>query len=247
MPQAASIALDVSRYESYSRMMIRFASATVALSLLAVAPIHAENAPLQLQPSKKALAATAQSRQVQPLSPAEVVAKANDYLNGAQTMITDFVQIGGDGRRTDGKLYVAKPGHMRFAYAPPATLEIVADGTSVAVIDNKLHTQDLYFISQTPLKFLLTDHIDLARDTKIVDVTSDATGASVVVEDRSTFGGTSQIRLTFDRDPFALKQWTIIDPQGYETVVSLSDVDLATRPDPAVFRINTERMLNTKN
>ena len=73
-------------------MMIRFASATVALSLLAVAPIHAENAPLQLQPSKKALAA--QSRQVEPLSPAEVVAKANDYLNGAQTMITDFVQIG---------------------------------------------------------------------------------------------------------------------------------------------------------
>ncbi|WP_245504160.1 LolA family protein [Lichenihabitans psoromatis] len=228
-------------------MMIRIASVTVFCCFVAAAPLHAESGPLQLQPSKKAQSNTAPARQASTLTPAEVVAKANDYLNGAQTMVTDFVQIGADGRRTDGKLYVAKPGHMRFAYAPPATLEIVADGTSVAVIDRKLHTQDLYFISQTPLKFLLNDHIDLAQDTKILDVTSDATGASVVVEDRATFGGTSQIRLSFDRDPFRLKQWTVTDPQGYETVVSLSDVDLATRPDPATFRISTERMLNSKN
>lgn len=235
-------------------MMIRIAPAMVALSLLAAAPVHAETGPLQLQPSRKAPAPTAAKPLAQPsaqkadtLSPAEVIAKANDYFNQAQTMVTDFVQIGGDGRRTDGKLFVAKPGHMRFTYAPPATLEIVADGTSVAVIDRKLHTQDLYFISQTPLKFLLNDHLDLAHDTKILDVTSDASGASIVVEDKATFGGTSQIRLTFDRNPFALKQWTVTDPQGYETVVSLSDIDLATKPDPALFRINSERMLNSKN
>ena len=218
----------------------------IVTGLLAVMPVHAESGPLQLQSSRKA-PAPAPVRKADTLTPAEVISKADDYFNTAQTMVTDFVQIGGDGRRTDGKLYVSKPGHMRFAYAPPATLEIVADGTSVAVIDRKLHTQDLYFISQTPLKFLLNDHLDLARDSKILDVTSDATGASIVVEDKATFGGTSQIRLTFDRDPFALKQWTIVDAQGYETVVSLSDIDLASKPDPALFRISTERLLNSKN
>ena len=228
-------------------MMIRFASAMTALSLLAAMPAIAETGPLQLQPVRKSVPATPVRREVPAMSPADVVAKANDYFNGAQTMVTDFVQIGADGRRADGKLFVAKPGHMLFSYAPPATLEIVADGTSVAVIDRKLHTQDLYFISQTPLKFLLNDHLDLAHDTKVLDVTSDASSASVMVEDRATFGGTSQIRLTFERDPFVLKQWTITDPQGYETVVSLSDVDLATKPDPDLFHINTERVLNSKN
>ncbi len=174
------------------------------------------------------------------------MAKANHYFNGEPTMIANFTQIGGDGRRTDGKLLIEKPGRMRFAYAPPATLEIVADGSSVAVIDRKLHTQDLYFIGQTPLKFLLSDHIDLATDTKITGVSGDGDTASIDIEDKATFGGTSKIRLTFGLQPFALKQWTVVDPQGYETLVSLSDVDLSTKPEDGQFKINTERMLNTR-
>lgn len=229
-------------------MTIRIAPAVVTFCLFAAVPVHAENAPLQLHSSRKpANAAQPAPGKVEDLTPTDAVSKANDYFNNAQTMISDFVQIGGDGRRVDGKLFVDKPGRMRFTYAPPATLEIVADGTSVAIIDRKLHTQDLYFISQTPLKFLLSDHLDLASDTKVLDVTSDANTASIVVEDKATFGGTSQIRLTFDRDPFTLKQWTVIDPQGFETLVSLSDVDLATKPSGDMFKINTERVLNSKN
>lgn len=218
----------------------------IVLCLAAAAPVHAETGPLQLQPSRKTTTPIA-PRKVDALTQADIIAKADDYFASTQTMVTDFVQIGADGRRNDGKLFVSKPGHMLFTYSPPATLEIVADGTSVAIIDRKLHTQDLYFISQTPLKFLLNDHLDLEHDTKVLDTSSDASSASVVVEDHATFGGTSQIRLTFDRDPFALKQWTVIDPQGFETVVSLSDIDLATKPDPALFRINTERVLNSRN
>ena len=227
-------------------MMTRIVPAMIAFSLVAAAPLHAESGPLQLQTVRKA-APAGSARPLDAMAPAEIIEKANAYFSTTQTMVSDFTQIGGDGRRTDGKLFVDKPGHMLFTYAPPANLEIVADGTSVAVIDRKLHTQDLYFISQTPLKFLLNDRMDLQRDTKILDASSDAQSASVMIEDHATFGGTTQIRLTFSRDPFALKQWTVVDPQGYETVVSLSDVDLATKPDPKIFRINQERVLNSKN
>jgi outer membrane lipoprotein-sorting protein len=204
----------------------------------------AESGPLQLQPARKTVAKVVPAPS---LSSGDVIAKANDYFNSTGTMEADFTQIGGDGRRTDGKLYVDRPGRMRFSYAPPATVEVIADGTSVAVIDRKLHTQDLYFIAQTPLKFLLNDHIDLAQDTHVVDVSSDAKDASIVIEDQQTFGGTSRIRLTFSVDPFALRQWTITDPQGYETMVSLNDLDLASKPDPSLFRISSERMLNSRN
>lgn len=209
----------------------------------------AESGPLQLQPAarKGASAKATPAPSAPTLSPDEVIAKANDYFNANGTMEADFTQIGADGRRTDGKLYVDRPGRMRFTYAPPATLEIIADGTSVAVIDRKLHTQDLYFIAQTPLKFLLKDHINLAEDTRILDVTSSKTDASILIEDHQTFGGTSRIRLTFSLEPFALRQWTITDPQGYETMVSLADLDLASKPDPALFRISSERMLNSRN
>lgn len=218
-------------------------SLPIALALFALVGgrAFADTKPMNLQPAKVAKPV---GKPV-PIDADALIAKANAYFNDDATMIAKFTQIGGDGRRTDGELLVDRPGRMRFSYAPPATLEVVADGTSVAVIDRKLHTQDLYFIGQTPLKFLLKDHVDLAADANIIGVSGDSNTASIDIEDHATFGGTSKIRLTFEQQPFALKQWTVVDPQGYETVVSLSDIDLQTKPDDTQFKINTERMLDT--
>ena len=66
-----------------------------------------------------------------------------------------------------------KPGKVRFEYKPPSPIELIADGSSVVVRDRKLATQDLYPLSQTPLRFLLADHIDLLRDTNLVGVYAD--------------------------------------------------------------------------
>ncbi|HRY04259.1 MAG TPA: outer-membrane lipoprotein carrier protein LolA, partial [Beijerinckiaceae bacterium] len=125
-----------------------------------------------------------------------------------------------------------------------ATLEIVADGTSVSIRDRKLATNDMYFISQTPLKFLLKERIDLRRDVKILGVRESKGGVVISIEDKATFGGTSLIKLIFDPKTFALKQWHVTDPQGYETLVSLFNVDLSQTPDSSLFKINNERMLN---
>ena len=146
--------------------------------MLAVSPALAEGAPLQLPSAKPAAAAAAIANSAVPAKIATVdaataITRANAYFNNTTTLVGDFVQIGADGRRSEGKLYVQKPGRLRFEYAAPATLEIVADGKSVAIRDRKLATQDLYFIWQTPLKFLLSPQIDLARDTKVLDVGSD--------------------------------------------------------------------------
>jgi len=172
------------------------------------------------------------------LSAGEVVAKANAYFDGARVMTADFVQIGPDGARVEGSLHVMRPGRMLFRFNPPSPLEIVADGRSVAVRDQTLGTQDLYFIAQTPLKFLLQDKIDLAKDTVVKRVQIDDNAAMIELEDKATFGGVSAITLIFDPASFALKQWTVIDPQGYQTVVTLFDVDLVTQPDPAMFHID---------
>jgi outer membrane lipoprotein-sorting protein len=192
-------------------------------------------APLDLQTGKRVKPPA--DRPAPNLTPDQIVAKANDFLNTTRFMSADFVQIGPDGRRTEGLLVVQRPGKMLFRYKPPAHLEIVADGRSVAVRDQKLGTQDLYLIAQTPLKFLLADRIDLAKDTKVRRVDIDASAATIEIEDKATLGGKSDITLVFDPDTFDLKQWTVIDPQGFRTLVSLFALDLVTKPDPAWFHI----------
>jgi outer membrane lipoprotein-sorting protein len=211
---------------------------------LAQSALAQGNAPLNLVPQAPASQTISKQAPVAgkpSMDAATAVSKANTWFNANLSMVADFVQLGADGKRTDGKLYVQRPGRLRFEYARPATLEIIADGTSVAVRNRKLATQDVYFISQTPLKFLLKDKIDLARDTQILDVKSDERSVMILIEDKATFGGTSRIRLVFDTANFSLRQWTVTDPQGYETLVSLSNIELAHRPDPALFKINYEK------
>jgi outer membrane lipoprotein-sorting protein len=126
---------------------------------------------------------------------------------------------------------------VRFEYAQPATMEVIADGAQVAIRDRKLGTQDLYFISQTPLKFLMKEKIDLEKDVTVEDVATDDAGVTIFIEDKATFGGTSHVRLIFDPKTFRLKQWEVKDPQGYETLISLFNVDQTKTPDPALFKI----------
>ncbi len=178
---------------------------------------------------------------LQDADPATVVAAANAYFNGFQTLTGGFIQIGADGRRIGGRLTLAKPGRLRFEYDQPSPLEVVADGTSVAVRDRKLGTQDVYFISQTPLKFLLREKIDLARDLTVTEVTNDPGGVRIALEDRSTLGGTSKIQLYFDAEMKTLSQWRITDPQGYLTTVQLSNLQKGKAVDGALFFINYGR------
>jgi outer membrane lipoprotein-sorting protein len=170
-----------------------------------------------------------------------LIDRVNIYLMSLQTLIGDFVQVGPDGRRSEGKIYLQKPGRIRFEYNPPSPIELVADGNSVVIRDRKLDTQDLYPLSQTPLRFLLADRIDLLRETNVVSVSADDTFLSLLIEEKQTLGGTHKVLLMFSAKDTQLKQWTVTDPQGYDTTVALYNLDLGKKLDPSMFVINYER------
>jgi outer membrane lipoprotein-sorting protein len=223
----------------------------LVLSVLTLAaaggPALSQNAPVDLHaPTPKSAKSAKPAAPKQSISAGEAVRRANSWLESAQSMSADFVQIGPDGHRSEGKLYVERPGKMLFRFAPPARLEVVADGRSVAVRDQKMDTQDLYLIGQTPLKFLLSDHIDLAKDTQVLRVEVTDAAASILIEDKATFGGSARIELLFDPSTFALKQWTVDDAQGNQTVVTLFNLDLTAQPDESLFKIDEQRMIGQK-
>src|SRR2546421_8848382 len=170
-----------------------------------------------------------------------LIDRVNVYLMSMQTLVGDFVQIGPDGRRSDGKLYLQKPGRVRFEYNPPSPIELVADGNSVVVRDRKLETQDLYPLSQTPLRFLLADRIDLLKETNVVAVSADDTFVSLQIEEKQTLGGTHKVLLMFSVKDMQLKQWTITDPQGFDTTGALANLDASKKLDPSMFVINYAR------
>lgn len=213
-----------------------------AAAPIAIAPDPAP-APVVATPAvNTASAAPTPIRVAAPATDAEVVARANAFFNGISALSGRFVQRGSDGGRMTGTLYLHRPGRMRFAYDEPATIDVIADGRSVVVRDRRLSTQDMYSISQTPLKFLLADTIRLGQDVAVIGVERAGDEVDVLLQDRSTFTGTSQIRLTFNAAMDRLKEWRIVDGQGFETIVTLSDLNRHASLDRDLFRINYEVM-----
>jgi outer membrane lipoprotein-sorting protein len=165
-------------------------------------------------------------------------ARVSSYLSSLQTVVGNFVQVGPDGSKTKGDFYIQKPGKVRFEYDAPSPIAIIADGSSLVVRDRKLATQDIYPLSQTPIRFLLSDRIDLMKDTNVVSVTADDIFISVTIEEKQALIGTSRLMLMIGAKDGQLKQWTITDPQGYDTTVAVYNLDTSRKVNPDLFKID---------
>ncbi len=90
--------------------------------------------------------------------------RINAYFNGIINLQGSFEQVDSNNKRTTGRFYVQRPGKIRFDYAPPSALRIVADGHSLAIEDSDLKTVEKYPIKSTPFRLLLAERVDLGRD-----------------------------------------------------------------------------------
>jgi outer membrane lipoprotein-sorting protein len=174
-------------------------------------------------------------------------AKVSAYLSSLNTLVGNFVQVGPDGTKTKGDFYIQKPGKVRFEYDPPTPIAMISDGSSLAVRDRKLATQDIYPLSQTPLRYLLSDRIDLLKDTNVVNVTVDDQYISITIEEKSAIIGTSRLMLMLGAKDNQLKQWTVTDPQGFDTTVAVYNLDASKKLDPGLFKIDFTNYVTPNN
>lgn len=191
------------------------------------APQQAQNgAPTDPESASDAEPDSAIDKPEQPLvfadkSDAEVVDMVRAYIESIKVLTGDFGQIAPSGSVSTGKFYLRRPNQLRFEYAPPTPLLIVATQGNVYVQDKDLETTDFYPIKKTPLRFLLSKKVDLA-DAQIIGV--DRGVDTVAVTFASNEGETEgELSLILRAPDFALEQWVVRDLQNGVTVVTLSN------------------------
>ena len=160
----------------------------------------------------------------------------SDYLNSFKTMQGEFTQVSPKGNLSRGVFYIAKPGKMRFEYAPPNPFLIVSDGKWLTVKNVKKEKGDQFPLSQTPLRLVLANKIDILKDTKILDFQDQDGILSVTLEDKKNTLGSGQLTLVFDQTRNALQQWVVIDGKGRRTTVTLENVGGGHRAGPQALR-----------
>ena len=166
---------------------------------------------------------------------ADAVDKINAYFNGVTSLEGNFEQTDSSNKRSNGRFYVLRPGKIRFDYAPPNPLRIIADGHSLAIEDKSLKTVEKYPIKSTPFRLLLAKNVDLGRDAKIVGVERDNNVLAITLEDRK--GTAGHIKLSFDSgSQLELREWTITDAQGLTTRVTVDNLVRGRKKSSRFFK-----------
>jgi outer membrane lipoprotein-sorting protein len=172
-----------------------------------------------------------------------VLKDISDKLSAVQTMDGEFVQYNPNGDQQQGKFFIQRPGKVRFQYDPPASLSVIADGKSVLVFDKKLQTYDIWPLSQTPLRLLLQDDLNLATSDKVTRVGVAPDLVEIEMHDDTKFSA-GTLNLIFDRKSYELRQWTVTDQQGLQTMVALYNVETGKELGSDLFKIDYQAATN---
>ena len=165
----------------------------------------------------------------------------SQYLNALSSAETDFTQVNADGTISTGKLYIKRPGRVRFEYAPPDNSLVLASSGNVAIFDSKSNQPpEQYPLKRTPLNLILAQTVDLGRASMVVGHKADGTSTRVKAQDpeHPEYG---TIELVFTADPVTLRQWVITDDAGSETTVILGEMKGGGDYPTSLFSISAEQ------
>jgi outer membrane lipoprotein-sorting protein len=180
--------------------------------------------------------------QAAPLSLKEI----SRYINSIDTAQTAFRQENADGSRTEGTLYINRPGRARFEYAPPDKSLVMVGGSRVAIFDAKSNQPpEQYPLRRTPLNLILARNVDLSKARMVVGHRQVGDTTRVVAQDpeKPEYG---TIEMVFSNNPVALREWIITDDMGGETRVVLDDFQTGVNLSAFLFDITYETQRRQK-
>ena len=168
------------------------------------------------------------------------LATLSNYLNSITTAETDFTQVNADNTISLGKIYIRRPGRMRFEYAPPDSSLVLTSAGTVAIFDAKSNQPpEQYPLSRTPLNIILGANVNLAAARMVTSHTEVGNATQVVAQDpdHPEYGS---IAMIFTANPTTLRQWIITDDLGQQTTVILGELKQGLEYQPSLFSIDSE-------
>jgi len=157
------------------------------------------------------------------------------YLNGMKTATASFTQTNDDGTLTTGKLYLHRPGRMRFEYDGNGGGTVVAGAGAVRIHDPKSNQPPETFpLKRTPLSIILAKQVDLGRANMVVGHGFDGTSTVVRAQDPENpdYGS---LELMFTDEPVELRKWVVHDGGGGKTTLILGALETGMRLPSTLF------------
>jgi len=165
----------------------------------------------------------------------QALLQVEQYLNELTTLKARFRQRASNGEEEQGTLYLARPKRMRVEYDLPNPNLLISDGTYLTFVDRELDNATTIYLSMTPAELILRDKMSFQAGDIIVNGFERGRGVVRVSLIKAADPLAGRLTLVFSQRPLALKQWNVLDAQGIETEISLSNVRMGQIFDKALF------------
>ena len=162
------------------------------------------------------------------------------YLEGIKTLRGGFLQVSSSSRVSSGKLFMSRPGRMRFEYDPPEAILMIADGLFLVYIDKDLEQTTHVFLKSTPLSFLVQEKIDFKGDVTVTEINRPPGILQIKIK-KTKEPELGSIKLVFSDKPLLLRKWVVIDAQNIITTVNLTGIQTGIKLDPKLFTLPTKK------
>ena len=170
----------------------------------------------------------------------------SSYFNAMTTAEAQFSQITDTGETSTGRLFIRRPGRIRFEYDPPEETLVVVGGGQVAVFDPKSRDEPLRFpLRHSPLNLVLEREVDLAQRDMVVAHFEAESQTAVTLQDAENpdYGF---IQLIFTNNPVQLREWIVQDNSGGRTQIVLDSLTEGGLLSNVLFNIQYEMQKRSK-
>lgn len=166
--------------------------------------------------------------------------RVSKYLTGLTTIKANFSQLAPDGSITSGTFYLKRPGKMRWQYARPTPILIIANGIQLIFYDSELEQVNYLPIDDSLLSFISQKTIRFDGNVGITAMEKEDGILRLTLADRGK-PAEGTIMLELSESPLVLKSLVVTDATGQVTTVLLSDAQFGVRLDNNLFIFNDPR------
>ena len=166
--------------------------------------------------------------------------RAAVYLEAIKTLRGGFLQVSSNGSVSSGKLFMSRPGRMRFEYNPPEAILMIADGLFFVYIDRDLEQTTHVFLKSTPLSFLVQEKIEFKGDVTVTEIDRPPGILQIKIK-KTKEPELGSIQLVFSDKPLVLKKWVVVDAQNIITTINLTGIQTGIKLDPKLFTLPTKK------
>lgn len=154
-------------------------------------------------------------------------------LNSIKTLEAGFTQKNSDGSTFKGKVFLSRPGKIKFDYEDPKGMVIISDGENLIYFDPDAHQATYLSLEDSPASLLLDEVLNFEKHATVMSIDESKDLITVYLKTLKT---KHEVTLFIDAKDKMLKGWKTVDLQGNESILSFSDIKKnGTFCDPELF------------